>query len=337
LGIDQHTLMVRRLVAAGIGVVVVIVIAVLINGCLKSEKQQSLKDYNRSVSQLGQESETQVARPLFTALTGAAGKPSLNVEVQVDQLRIKAQSIANHAKELSVPGEMTSAQRDLLLALGFRVEGITKIAALLPTALGGKRKEATEKIAGDMEIFLASDVIYSQRVVPLIQQTLSSNGIHGLSTSPSRFLPNIGWVDPNAVLTRVTGQPANGSQTGIAPGNHGDGLTSVSVGATTLQPEPALNHIGGGGNPTFTVTVEDAGANPETNVKVDVTVTAGGKQFKASHAINQIQPGQKANVEIPLSGVPLGVAAKIEAYVEPVPGETEVENNKQTYLAIFGP
>jgi hypothetical protein len=337
LGIDQHTLMVRRLVAAGIGVVVVIVIAVLINGCLKSEKQQSLKDYNRSVSQLGQESETQVARPLFTALAGAAGKPSLNVEVQVDQLRIKAQSIANHAKELSVPGEMTSAQRDLLLALGFRVEGITKIAALLPTALGGQRKEATEKIAGDMEIFLASDVIYSQRVVPLTQQTLSSNGIHGLSTSPSRFLPNIGWVDPNAVLTRVTGQPANGSQTGIAPGNHGDGLASVSVGATTLQAEPALNHIGGGGNPTFTVTVEDAGANPETNVKVDITVTAGGKQFKASHAINQIQPGQKANVEIPVSGVPLGVAAKIEAYVEPVPGETEVENNKQTYLAIFGP
>jgi hypothetical protein len=70
---------------------------------------------------------------------------------------------------------------------------------------------------------------------------------------------------------------------------------------------------------------------------VDVTVTAGGKQFKASHTINQIQRGQKANVEIPVSGVPLGVAAKIEAYVEPVPGENEVENNKKTYLAIFGP
>src|SRR5207244_2674123 len=124
------------------------------------------------------------------------------------------------------------------------------------------RKEATEKIAGDMEIFLASDVIYSQRVAPLIQQTLSANGIHGLSTAPSRFLPNFGWVDPNAALSRITGQSANASQTGIAPGNHGDALVSVSVGATALQPEPALNHISGGGNPTFTVTVEDAGANP---------------------------------------------------------------------------
>jgi hypothetical protein len=336
VGIDQHTLMVRRRVAAGVAIVVVIVLVLLINGCLKSQKQQSLKDYNTHVSQLGQESEAQVAKPLFTSLTGAGGKPALDVEVQVDQLRIKAQSIANRAKALSTPGEMAGAQRDLLMSLDFRVEGITKIAALLPTALGGQRKEATEKIAGDMEIFLASDVIYSQRVVPLVQQTLASNGIHGLSTAPSRFLPNVGWVDPNTTLARITGQSGAASPTGIAPGNHGDALISVSVGANTLQPEPALNHISGGGNPTFTVTVEDAGANPETNVKVDVTVTAGGKQFKASHAINQIQPQQKANVEIPVSGVPLGVAAKIEVNVEPVPGENETENNKQTFLAIFG-
>jgi hypothetical protein len=336
LGIDQHTLMVRRLVAAGIAIVVVIVLVLLISGCLKSARVQSLKDYNRQVSQLANESETQVSHPLFAALAGAGSKSALDVEGQVNQLRIKALSIATHGKELSVPSEMAGAQRDFLLTLDFRVEGITKIAALVRTALGGQRKEATEKIAGDMELFLASDVIYSQRVVPLIQQTLVGNGIHGLATAPSRALPNIGWLEPTVTLSRITGQSASASQTGIAPGNHGDSLVSVSVGANTLEPEPALNHISGGSNPTFTVTIEDAGENTETNVKVDVTVTAGGKQFKASHTINQIQRGQKANVEIPISGVPLGVAAKIEAYVEPVPGETELENNKTTYLAIFG-
>jgi hypothetical protein len=328
--------MVRRLVAAGIAIVVVIVLVLLISGCLKSARVQSLKDYNHAVSQLASESETQVSHPLFSALSGAGGKSALDVEVQVDQLRIKAQNIVTHAKELSVPSEMVGAQRDFLLTLDFRLEGITKIAALLPTALGGQRKEATEKIAGDIELFLASDVIYSQRVVPLIQQTLASNSVHGSGTASSRFLPNIGWLDPTMTLARITGQSPATSQTGIAPGNHGDALVSASVGANTLEPEPALNHISGGGNPTFTVTIEDAGENTETNVKVDVTVTAGGKQFKASHTINQIQRGQKANVEIPISGVPLGVAAKIEAYVEPVPGETELENNKKIYLAIFG-
>ena len=63
-----------------------------------------------------------------------------------------------------------------------------------------------------MEIFLASDVVYSQRVVPLIQQTLAANGIHGLSTAPSRFLPNLGWLEPTTVLSRLTGQAPGSSQ-----------------------------------------------------------------------------------------------------------------------------
>jgi uncharacterized repeat protein (TIGR01451 family) len=327
--------MVRRRVAAGAAVVLLIIIVLVINGCLKSQKQQSLKNYNRDVNRIVGESETQVSKPLFTALAGAGGKSALDVEVQIDQLRIAAQNVAQRAKGLSVPGEMANAQRALLLALDLRLEGMSKVAALVPTALGGKNRQATAEIAGDMEIFLASDVIYSQRVAPLIQQTLGSNGIHGLATSSSRFLPNLGWLDANTTFSRITGQSL-GSTNGVTSGTHGSSLVGVSVGTNTLEPEPTLNHISGGGSPTFTVTVENTGSNPETNVKVDVTVTAGGKQFKASHVINSTQPGNKVNVEIPVTGIPVGVASKIEAYVEPVPGEANAENNKGTFLALFG-
>ena len=67
-----------------------------------------------------------------------------------------------------------------------------------------------------------------------------------------------------------------------------------------------------------------------------ITVTAAGKQLSGSHVINSTQPGSKANVEIPINGVPVGVASKIQVNVEPVPGETNAENNKSTYLALFG-
>ncbi len=327
--------MVRRRTAAGIAVVLLIVIVLVINGCLKSQKAQSLKEYNRNVSSLAQESETQVAEPLFTALTGASGKPALNVEVQVDQLRIAAQKIAERARGLSVPGEMTEAQRNLLLTLDLRSEGITKIAALLPGALGSQSKEASTKIAGEMENFLASDVVYSQRVAPLIQETLAGAGITGSSTAAARFLPNIGWLEPNTVLSRITGQSSTGQSSQTVSGNHGSALVGLSVGTTTLEPEPTINHISGGGSPTFTVIVENSGEFNETNVKVDITVTAGGKAYKASHVINQTTPGNKVNVEIPVAGIPLGVAAKIEANIEGVPGENDLENNKGTYLAIF--
>jgi hypothetical protein len=327
--------MIRRRVAAGVAAVLLIVIVLVINGCLKSEKLQSLKDYAHSVNTLAAEEQTQVAEPLFTALAGAGSKSALDVEVQIDQLRIQAQTLADHAKGLSVPGEMAGAQRALLSSMNFRVEGMTKIAALMPKLLGGQ-KQAGATIAGDMEIFLASDVIYSQRVAPLIQEALAGAGIHEMHTTPSRFLPNIGWLETSTATGRITGQATSATNsTTPVTGNHGSALISTGVGTTTLEAEPAINHISGGGNPTFTVTVENSGEFNETNVKVDVTVTAGGKQYKASHAINQTTPGNKVNVEIGVTGVPLGVASKIEVFVETVPGENDSENNKGSYVAIF--
>jgi hypothetical protein len=329
--------MVRRRVAAGVGVVLLIAVVLIVNGCLKSQKQQELKDYNQNVSRLARESDEQVAHPFFTALSGATAKSALDIEVQIDQLRIQAQSIASRAKGLNVPGDMTAAQRNLLLALDLRVEGLTKAATLVRTALGGQAKQTSPSIAGDMEIFLASDVIYSQRVAPLIQQTLAADGIQGLSTASTRFLPNLGWLEPATVLARISGQSSGSSQAGQAlTGHHGSALKGVTVGASTLEPEPALNHIAGGGNQTFTAQVEDAGEFTETNVTVNATVTAGGKQFKASHVIEKTEPGKTVNADVAVTGIPLGVASKIEVQVEPVPGETNHEGTKNTYLAIFG-
>jgi hypothetical protein len=329
--------MVRRRVAAAVAVVLLIVIVLVVNGVLKSQKVQSLKEYNRDVSQIAQEWDREVAHPLFGALTDAASKSALDVEEQIDQLRIQAQALAGRSKSLSVPGEMAGAQRDLLLAADLRVEGMTKLAALVPTALGGQAQKTSPQIAGAMEIFLASDVIYSQRVAPLIQQTLQANGVQGVATAPTAFLSNVGWLQANTVLARITGQPAGAAQSGEAlSGHHGSALKGVSVGTNTLEVEPALNHISGGANPTFTVAVENAGEFTETNVKVDATVTAGGKQYKASRTIEKTEPAKTVDVEIPVTGIPLGVAAKIEVQVEPVPGETNHEDTKDTFLAIFG-
>jgi hypothetical protein len=330
--------MMRRRAAAGVGVVLLIVIVLVVNGCLKGQKKQALETYNRDANRITQESDQQVSQPFFSALANANSKSALDVEVQLEQLHILAQNQAASAKSLSVPGSMSGAQRNLLLALNLRAEGVAKVTSLVRTALGGQAKQASTPIAGDMEIFLASDVIYSQRIGPLIQETLTANGIKGQSTTPSSFLPNLGWLEPATVLARITGQPASTAQSSqTVTGNHGSALKGVSVGASKLEGEPTLNHVSGGGSPTFTVQVENSGESPETDVKVDVTVTAGGKQLKASHTINKTEPGKTVNVDIPLTGVPLGVASKIQVNIEGVPGENDLENNKGTFLAIFGP
>lgn len=333
--LDHHAMMVRRRIAAGVGVVLLILIVLLVNGCLKRGKQQALESYGHNVNQIAQTSESQVAKPLFTTLSGAGSKSALAVEVQVDQLRRQAQELAERAKGLSVPSQMTAAQRNLLLALDMRVEGLTKVASLIREALGGQAQQASTKIAGAMEIFLASDVIYSQRVTPLLQQALTAGGVSSQPTTASRFLPNLGWLTPATVQSKITGSAVAGTGA-VAPGTHGHSLAGVSVGTNKLAPSPTPNRVSGGANPTFTVMVENAGSNPETNVKVDVSVETEGKTLSASHVINKTEPGSTSNVDIPVNGVTLGSASRVTVSIEPVPGETDTENNKGTYLVIFG-
>ncbi len=333
--LDHHTLLVRRRIAAGVGVVLLIVIALIVNGCLKSGKEQSLKDYSHSVGQLMGESDQQVSSPFFAALAGASGKTPLQVSSQLSELLDRANEQTARAKGLNVPGEMSSAQRYLLLALDLRSEGVSKIANLARTALGGQNKQAFTQIAGNMENFLSSDVVYSQRVAPLIQQTLSAGGIDEQTAATSNFLPNLGWLVPATVQARMTGQGAAASNGPIAPGTHGHALTGVSVGPTTLQPAPAVNHVSAGANPTFTVMVENSGTNAETNVKVEVTVTNGGTPHKGFHVVNKTEPGSTVPVDIPVEGVARNVASRVVAYVQPVPGESNTENNKQTYDVVF--
>jgi hypothetical protein len=332
--IDHHAMMVRRRIAAAVGVVLLIVIVLVVNGCLKRGKQQALESYNQNVNQIAQASQTQVARPFFATIAGANGKSALDVGEQVDQLRRQAQEQAERAENLSVPSQMTDAQRNLLLALHMRVEGLTKIASLVREALGGQAQQATTTIAGDMEIFLASDVIYSQRVLPLIQQTLADSGISGQATQTSRFLPNLSWLTPSTVQSNITGQAAT-SKGAVAPGTHGHSLKGVSVATNTLAATPTFNHVSGGANPTFTVMVENAGSNPETNVKVDVAITSEGKTLHASHLIDKTEPGSTSNVDIPVNGVTLGAVSRVTVTIEAVPGETDTENNKGSYIVIF--
>ena len=65
-----------------------------------------------------------------------------------------------------MPDEVEDAQRDFVLALSLRRDGVANIADLLQTALGGARTgTAVDAIAGEMRAFDASDVICSQRVV----------------------------------------------------------------------------------------------------------------------------------------------------------------------------
>jgi hypothetical protein len=342
-GVDPQTVRIRQAVALGIGALVIIFLILGVNSCLDSRKERALKDYNRDVTAVITDSDEQVSKPFFELLA-SPNKQAGDLVVQVNQYRLAAEEDVNRAKGFDVPDEMKPAHAALELVLNLRAGSLEKIADKLPTALArqGSNNQATadavNQIAGQMQAFLASDVVYSQRVSPLIKQSLDDANIGGQTIKTSKFLPDIDWISPDYVRTRL-GAEAGGSQSPggpVAPGLHGHGLTSVTVGGVTLQPSPAVNRIPAGSGLAFNVKFANQGDNDETNVSVVVRIRGAGKTITVRRTVNQTTKKSPAEVSIPLGQAPpIGQAVTIEAEVRPVRGERKTDNNKQSYSAIF--
>jgi hypothetical protein len=340
---DQQTLLVRRGVALGGGVLLLLLLLFLINSCRSSAKENGLKDYNREVASIARESESQVGRPFFGLFSGDSAGSARDLQTGVAGLRTEADDQLERAERIDTPDEMTPAQRSLLIALELRRDGLDFIAGRVRTALGDEgdaADEANTAIAGQMQSFLASDVLYRARVQPLIKTALDDAEIGGQDIPGSKFLPDIAWLSPATVASRLGGSGGGGSSSSDedpAPGLHGNGLQSVSVGDTRLSPTAANRIPAAGGAPTFSVAFINQGENDEQDVRVDVRVTGGGGQaITGSDTIDSVARGATATASVRLPRAPAtGAALTITVRVRPVPGEEKTDNNEQEYRALF--
>jgi hypothetical protein len=333
---------VRQAVLIGVVLLFLILFAVVINGCRTSARKRSLKDYNRNVFAVMTDSNDSVSQPFFRLLDSSSTQGG-NLQSAVNQLRIAAEEDVKRAKGFDVPDQMKRAQGALTLVLDLRAEALGKIGDQLPQAVAQNAGSASaasgaiNRIAGQMQSFLASDVIYSQRVIPYIKQALDDNGVGGQEIATSSFLPNLGWLSPDSVASRLNARLGGRSSTGApAPGTHGHGLTSVAIGGVTLQPSPAVNRIPAGAGLTFDVKFANQGENDEIDVKVLVAITGAGKPLQVQKTLNQTKAGTPAEAQIPLGqSPPIGTPVTIKAQIVGVPGEKNLTNNKQSYTAIF--
>lgn len=341
-GPDRQTARVRQAIAIGVAILFLILFAVVINGCRTSARKRALKDYNRNVFAVMTDSNDSVSQPFFRLLDGGTAQAS-SIQSAVNQLRIAAEQDVQRAKGFDVPGQMQRAQGALTLVLDLRAAALGKIGDALPTAVAQNAGSAAaasgaiNKVAGQMQAFLASDVIYSQRVIPYVKQALDANGIGGQEIATSNFLPNLGWLNPDSVASRLNARLGGRSPTGTpAPGTHGHGLTSVAVGGITLQPSPAVNRIPSGAGLTFDVKFANQGQNDEIDVRVIVVIKGSGTPITLRKTLNQTKATTPAEASIPLgTAPPIGAPVTITAQIVGVPGEKNLTNNKQTYTAIF--
>ncbi|MCW2986408.1 MAG: hypothetical protein JWR63_3978, partial [Conexibacter sp.] len=321
--------------------VIAILLIVFAKSCAGTRHKNALKDYNREVTSIVQSSDRTVSKQLFDILN--KGGDTADVSVSVNEVRLVAEEDAKRARALSPPDDVAAAQHDLELVMNLRSEGVKDIGDQLTRALSNQptAAEAIRKIAGQMQSFLASDVVYSQRVNPLIRQALDDNSLADQTVSTSRFLPSIGWLDPGQVGDKLnpsasTGSSSSGSSGAIKPGTHGHGLISVTAGGVSLQPGGTVNRVPAKAPLPVQVTYANQGQNDETNVTISVKISGGPKTITATKKLNQTKAGSQAAVPIQLTSVPpSGSSTTMTVQIKPVRGEQKTDNNTSTYTILF--
>jgi hypothetical protein len=307
--------MLRRGLALGLALIVLIGLVLGVKGCLDAQAQQALSSYARDVSEIVEETQ-QTSKAFFGKLSNPGSLSVTEFDAEVNADRSAMDNYVTRVDSLSAPGGMGQAQGALELVYELRGSAMDEIAAKMSTALGnvGSAK-ATAVIAKQMQKLLASDILYAAVARPEIDAVLENNGIQNSNVPRSTFLPEgTKWLNP-ATVSSALGQ-VSGSTAAI------DGTELSST---------ATNSISSEGTPEVEAKVQNQGESTENGIKVSVKVN-GGHTLQGE--ISTIGVGETQTVTIPLTPAPKGQVS-IEVNVQPVPGEKVISNNKASYAVNF--
>ena len=290
---ERQQILLRRGLALGAGLLILILIVLGVRGCLNARKHRALSDYARNVTQIVDETD-QTSKSFFDKLSDPGNLSVTEFVAEVNADRSAMDNYVARVDGLDAPGDMSSAQAALKLVYELRGAAMTEIADKISTALGeAGSKKATEIIAKQMNVLAASDVVYASVARPEIDGVLADNGIEGDDVPKSEFVPEgSSWLDESAVSAALGS--VSGAATGETAGVHGLGLIGVSVNGTELTPEGSTA-VSAEETPEVEVTVQNQGESTENGITV--SVTANGNTLTGD--ISSIEAGADRNGDDP--------------------------------------
>jgi CARDB protein len=323
---ERQQIMLRRGLALGGALVLVILVVLGVKGCLDARAQSELSDYARKVTEIVEGTE-QTTEDFFKKLEDPGTMSVTDFIAAVNADRSAMDSYAERADSLSAPGDMSRAQQNLELTYELRASAMNEIADKMSTALGeAGAQKAMGGIAKQMQKLMASDVVYESVVRPEVNGVLADNGISGSDLPKSQTLPDEKWLEESTVSDALGAISGTGGST--TAGVHGLGLVGVSINGTELVEGVASTIVAEEG---VEVEVEVQNQGDSTENGVSVSVTFEGSTLNGE--IDELPAGETGTAVIPLTPTPSGeVTLEIEA--EPVAGEQITENNEATYSIV---
>ena len=338
--LDQRQIVVRRLIALGAGVLVVILLLLAVRGCLDARKERGFENYASDLGAIVNETN-QLSENFFVRLRTPPQKSSpLNLEADIAADRGTAQSLLNRVEGLDTPDELAGAQENLVKSYELRLDALTGISEAIPTALGDEGSaDAVDAITLDMRSLLASDVLFAEAVEEINEvfadQEVAVESADGGGVVPaSIFLPEpvTQWIDDDQVALILN---AFAADVDPVSGTHGLELVSASIDRTPL--------IAGSENSArledplqIEAEVSNGGDQDEVDVVVSAEISGPTGVVEGEGIISRIEPGQVGEAELNFeTPPPTDVLLSLEVTAQPVTGETLFDNNTLTYTVTF--
>lgn len=332
----------RLILGIAFAIVLVIVIALVVKDCQRSQLEDSYTSYINGVSQIVTKSAEEGAA-LRQVMSNPRGDKPPQLQAKINAIAKSSQQLVDQAEDLDPPGSLKGAQASLVTALEYRVTGLQTLSENLPTLLQGTDLQTKAAgIAKPMQRFLASDVIYDDSFKGPAMAALEKDDITGVEVPPLQaFLPNAALASAEGAKSLVNDLQRRSATSGDA--DAAGNLRGTSLESTVAKPSDTRLTVGQTAQVQATedlkwsVTVKNGGDFDESNVVVKASfsypATPNDKDTKEV-AIKSLPSGATVSVEIPgpaSDKIVFGDQGLLVIDVAPVTGETRTDNNTAEY------
>jgi hypothetical protein len=331
----------RLILLVAFAAVLILVITLVVRDCQRNQLEDQYTSYLNGVAKLVNDSAQQ-GQQLRQVMANPRGDRPPVLRQKILALSQQAGGLVDQADTLDPPGSLNDAQNSFVTALEYRVTGLSTLAANLPTIL--QRNDVdfqANSIAGSMQRFLASDVIYQDSFAGPAAQALDKDDFTGTPVPKAQpFLPNPALASnegARSLLPNLKRRTAASGSGGAASGTlRGTSLVSTEAlpSETRLTPGSPIS-VQGGGDLKWRVTVENGGDFDESNIVVTATLSypdTPNEPDTKQASIDSLGLGESTTVEIPGPTTPVfGEQGTLRIEIQPVSGESSTDNNAAEY------
>ena len=331
----NFTPLLRLVALISLAILVVVLLAVWVEGCATDQKRERYQDYMTEIGEIGNAS-ARLGRQLATTLTTPALKLE-DLDAKLGGFVQTAENQVARAEEVGAPGPLHNPHEGAIEALQFRVNGLRGLqTAFQQTADATEASAAGQQLAVQAQRLLASDVIWTDAFRGPAEAVIVSEDVEGLEIPNSEFVATDEIATPEdlaAIWQRIQGAADGGTPTGL----HGSGISYVeALPSGTRLTTTAETTILVTDELAFEVGVEDTGDSQEVQIKVTLTIPKQPDPIVQTKTIPLIDPGETKAVTFQVGTlVPFGETVSVKVDVDPVLGETNTSNNTFEYPVIF--